>query len=332
MKKFTKVSLIIVAIIGGIGVLLCGISSLMGAGYGTIRRMAQDGELDYGNWHVSEYGVYYDDADWDMDDITVDVDDIDVGDIDTGDVEHVSGAGTTEGDVYTFDASGVKKLVLDVNAAVIDFTEGTDAKNIVVKVYQYHEKYYESGVNGDTLFIKYDTKQHYKTNNHTKIVVELPVGMQFDGMDLDIGAADADFAIDSITCENLTLNVGAGELTATGFTVTEKMDVSLGVGSAKIDGGTYKNVKLDCGVGSLSMAGTVAGDLTASCGMGEVDLELNGKETDYNYKVSCGMGDVEVNGKSYSNISGEYSATNEGSIGTIDLDCGMGSIEVQIVK
>lgn len=341
MKKFTKVSLIIAAILGGVGILFCGIASLMGGGR-TIRQMARDGELNYGNWHVGPYGVYYDGSDWDddwYDNDYVDVGDIEVGDIAIGDIDDElevvyspdSDAeldGTAES-TYTFAAAEVKNLKLDVNAAVVDFKEGTDDKNIVVKVYRIHEKYYDNEVKGGTLVVEYDTQHHYRTSNHAKIVIEIPKGMQFGTVELNIGATDAE--IEGLSCKELTMYVGAGELTTTGFTVTEKMTVSLGAGSLDIGGGTYGDVNLDCGVGDLSMAGTVNGDLVADCGIGEMEIELLGKkEQDYNYKISCGMGEVEVNGKSYSNLSGSYQATNAGAVGTIDLDCGMGSIDVEI--
>lgn len=343
MKKFTKVSLIIAAILGGVGILFCGIASLMGGGK-TIRQMARDGELNYGNWYVGPYGVYYDDSDWDFDwdwydNDYVDVGDIDVGDIDVGDIDDdlevvynpdsdAELDGTAE-NTYTFDAAEVKNLKLDVNAAVVDFKEGTDDKNVVVKFYRIHEKYYDNEVKSGTLVVEYDTQHHYRTSNHAKIVIEIPKGMQFGTVDLNIGATDAE--IEGLSCKEMTLYVGAGELTTTGFTVTEKMTVSLGAGSLDIGGGTYGDVNLDCGVGELSMAGTVNGDLVADCGIGEMEIELLGKnEQDYNYKISCGMGEVEVNGKSYSNLSGSYQATNAGAVGTIDLDCGMGSIDVEI--
>lgn len=343
MKKFTKVSLIIAAILGGVGILFCGIASLMGGGK-TIRQMARDGELNYGNWHVGAYGVYYDDSDWDFDwdwydDDYVDVGDIDVGDIDVGDIweeyntdndsNHDAEHDGTAESTYTFDAAEIKNLKLDVNAAVVDFKEGTDDKNVVVKLYRIHEQYYDNEVESETLVVEYDTQHHYRTSNHAKIVIEIPKGMQFGTVELNIGATDAE--IEGLSCRELALYVGAGELTTTGFTVTEKMNVSLGAGALDIGGGTYGDVNLDCGVGELSMAGTVNGDLVADCGIGEMEIELLGKkEQDYNYKISCGMGEVEVNGKSYSNLSGSYQATNAGAVGTIDLDCGMGSIDVEI--
>ncbi len=64
--------------------------------------------------------------------------------------------------------------------------------------------------------------------------------------------------------------------------------------------------------------------------MGDGTITLRGSEEDYNYKMSCGMGDLTVNGESYADLSGSYKVTNAGAVGTIDLDCGMGSIDFDI--
>ena len=72
MKKFTKIILIIAAVIAAAGIICSGIAAAMGAGWATIHKKALEGEFDFGNWHFRN-GVYYgiedtDDDDWDDDD------------------------------------------------------------------------------------------------------------------------------------------------------------------------------------------------------------------------------------------------------------------------
>lgn len=333
MKKFTKVSLIIVAVLLGIGILLCGIASLMGAGFGTIRRMARAGELTYGNWHIGGDGIYYGD-DWeDALDIDVDVPeiDVDVPEIDVdGTVAESGSAAGTDGITCSYAIEKIRNLDVDIDAAELTFCEGTKTDQIVVTLQKGREKYYDVGMDEDTLEIEYDTGSRVTRSNTPKIVVEIPAGMTFEEMDLDLGAAETVFELTDVTCKDLDLDVGAGVVTAKKFTVTGKMDVSIGVGSARIDGGTYQDIKLDCGMGDFVMKGKLSGNLTGKCGMGSMELKLEGNETDYNYKVSCGMGGIDVNGTTYSNISGSQNVTNPGAVGTIDLDCGMGSIDLEI--
>ena len=285
MKKFSKICLIIVAVLGGMGLLLGGISALLGGGFGAIRRMAERGELDAGNWHIRPYELYYSS--------------------DEEDTEDDWGA-DDDAKVYTYEAAGIKNLDIDIDAAEIYVKQGTDDKNLVVRTYGCKEKYYKGDINKDTLQIQYEIHKQFPDNYDAQIVIEIPEKMTFDTMDFDIGAADADFA------------------------VTGTLDIKLGAGDIDLEGGTYKDIKLDCGMGSFALDGIVAENVKAHCGMGDGSITLRGREEDYNYKMSCGMGDLTVNGESYSDLSGSYKVTNAGAVGTIDLDCGMGSIDFDI--
>ena len=65
MKKFTKITLIVAAVLLGVGLIFCGVSTAMGA---SVWRMAKNGELRYGNWHIGPVGLYYSGSDYDDDD------------------------------------------------------------------------------------------------------------------------------------------------------------------------------------------------------------------------------------------------------------------------
>ena len=315
MKKFSKICLIIVAVLGGMGLLLGGISALLGGGFGAVRRMAQAGEFDAGNWHIRPYGVYY----------SSDEDTEDERWSDSG-----TGSGWTDGAVYTYEAAGIKNLDVDIDAAEIYVKQGTDADNLVVTTYNCKEKYYTADKKNNTLQIQYNLQNQIPVNSSATIVIEIPEGMTFNTMDFAIGAADADFASGSVNCRTLNLKVGAGELTGEDFIVKETMEVKLGAGDVELSGGTYKDVKMDCGIGSFDLDDITAENVKAHCGMGDGTITMLGNEEDYNYKMSCGMGDLMVNGESYADLSGSYKVTNPGAIGTIDLDCGMGSIDFDI--
>lgn len=334
MKKFTKISLIIAAILGGVGILLCGIASVMGGGYSTIRQMARNGELNRGNWHISGHGIYYgvDDDDWDIDtDIDVDTD----VDVETG-MENAADADTHHGTVldsdelvYEYAITGITNLDLDISAAELSFVEGTKKDSMVVRLYDCQGRYYEGGASGDTLKIKYK-QEHDFYDNAEQIVIEIPAGMQFEKMDLDIGATDAEFMLKDVSCDTLLLDVGAGNIVADEFVVKEYMEANAGVGNVEINGGSYRDISLECGMGNFSMEGTLEGNLVAECGMGSMELKLKGDAAAYNYDLSCGLGELNVNGTKYSSIAGSHKVKNEGAIGTISLECGMGSLDLVI--
>lgn len=303
MKKFTKVCLMIAAVAAGIGILCCGIASLMGLRYNTIRQMAYAGKFTIGNWSSEE-------------------------DADTGDwISEDTSAKNS------FPTNQVKHFRMDIDAAEIVIEEGADTANIVVMLNRGYEKYYSAGMEGDTLYVNYKCEDHiYNIGRSPKITVQIPDGMAFGDVELDIAAADADFDVEDAACENLTINVGAGKLDADGFKVSGKTEVEIGAGSVDLGGGSYKDVKLDCGMGHLALEGKLTGDLTASCSMGTIDLDIEADETDYNYELSCSMGELRVNGTSYSGMDASRTVGNADAVGTIRIDCSMGTVNVEVKK
>ncbi|MBO5523955.1 MAG: DUF4097 family beta strand repeat protein [Roseburia sp.] len=322
MKKFTKISLIVVAALAGIGILLCGIASLMGGESG----IWKNGELVYGNWHVGNHGIYYQGENGDRFDET--------------DMERDSGSGAGTSDTepaslpeahaatQEISLAEVENIRLDIDAAELKIETSAISENIGVELLRGKEQYYSCFLEDNTLTVSYDT-ENYHFNNSPEIVITIPKGASFDTVTINTGAMAGEISFEEISCKNMELNVGAGEFDAEKLVVTEELKAVIGAGSVEIDDGEYRNVILECGMGSLTLSGKVTGDIKGSCGMGEMALELYGKEADYNYNISCELGQIEVNGETYSNFSGTKKTENTGAVGTIELDCGMGSIDVE---
>lgn len=314
MKKFTKVCLIVAAVLGGVGLILCGIASAMG-GYGAIRQMADAGELNHGKWHIQRDGIYYG------------------TDEDAYGAEHSVTKETdeTDGETYRYEIGEARNLDIDISAAEILFTESESDNAVAVTLYDCKKNYYTGEVKGDTLHIEYELENvAYYGDDHAKIVIAIPTGMEFDDIDIDMGAANAIFELSDVSCNTLRMDVGAANVTAEEFHVKELFDVSVGAGNLEIKDGFYKNINLSCGMGSADMQGAVSGNVMASCGMGDMDIRLEGNPEAYNYNLSCGMGDMTVNGVKYSGIAGEQQIKNEGAIGIVEIDCGMGNVDFTI--
>lgn len=174
MKKFTKIMLIIAVSLLGAGLIFCGVSTAMGA---SVWRMAKNGELRYGNWHIGPVGLYYssadgdDEEDDDMDDFDEDDDDSDDDDSDDDDmITDISDMEfSTEvpagGADSSFDVSSIRNIKLDIDAAEITVKEPDDSTKIRAVLKHGKEKYYSCRLDGDTLKIKYDAKKHYYKNH-----------------------------------------------------------------------------------------------------------------------------------------------------------------------
>ena len=252
MKKFTKIMLIIAVSLLGAGLIFCGVSTAMGA---SVWRMAKNGELRYGNWHIGPVGLYYSSADGDdeedddiddFDEDDDDSDDDDSDDDDSDDDDMITDISDMEfstevpagGADSSFDVSSIRNIKLDIDAAEITVKEPDDSTKIRAVLKHGKEKYYSCRLDGDTLKIKYDAKKHYYKKS-PQIILYLPKGSSFDELNFDIGAADMSWKDFDVSCNNLILKVGAGNFEAEQFQVYGKMDVSVGVGNVEITDGVW---------------------------------------------------------------------------------------------
>lgn len=309
MKKFTKISLLVAAVLLGMGIIFCGIASVMGVGFATMRQMAQNGEFDTGHLHIRDTGIYFGDNDeeWDL--------------------------SSGEDEAYAaYDMTSVKNISLDVDAASIYVRSSSQASTISVAMTWGKEKYYTCNLDGDTLKIAYKYHGNLPLNGvEPEIEICLPKNVAFADVNLSIGAAEMIFEDTALlTCENLTIDVGAGRVESEWLEVAGTAEISIGAGEVIIDHGKFKDMVLDCDMGNIEVDGVLKGNLKGKCSMGNIAIDLLGKESDYNYELSCNMGNLELNERTYSGLGGEHYETNEGAIGTITLDCDMGNIELDI--
>ena len=304
MKKFTKVRLVLSGLFAGLGILLILIASIMGAGFHTLRQMAIDGSFHLWNWHFGEDGFYYSSTDG---------------------LERGEQAGS-------FDSDEVENLVLDVSQAEILFADLDESDKITVQLENGVKSKYSCSLDDGTLTVRYVLKHHSAIKGGAVITIGIPDGMSFETMDFDIGASSLEIDSSNFSCNTLKMDVGAGDMDAEYLNVTDRMDLTLGVGNVDISDGSFGEMRLDCGLGVLNLSGSVGGDVTAHCGMGELDLELRGDEKDYDFDISCGLGSLEVNGMSYGGLGGSKTIRNESATKKMKLECGMGNVEVSLYE
>jgi len=228
-----------------------------------------------------------------------------------------------EGKEMEFAAGDIRNLDIELAAGTFEIVEGDEDKIIIRSA-----KKVRASQSGNTL--KIDTGKTVKVHffgisdegNHVEIT--LPKGKEFHTIDLEIGAGTMN--ADALFGEELELEIGAGEIMVDALTC-EKAKISVGAGKAVVDSGTAKELDLDVGMGELWYAGSLAGDLDADCGMGNMDVRLDAKEEDYNYKIDVGMGNITVGNASYGGMAQSKEIDNDAEA-DMDLDCGMGNIKV----
>lgn len=162
-----------------------------------------------------------------------------------------------------------------------------------------------------------------------EVCITVPCGMKFEFLELSLGAGNAKLSNVTSEYKRAELKVGAGTLVADGVRVEGVADISLGAGTIEVKNLFAQNADLDCGVGNMKIAGAVEHNIEAGCGVGNINLYLDAVESDYNYDIDCAVGSVIINGNKRGGLFASSSnVASPNAKGTIDLDCGVGKIEL----
>lgn len=290
MKKFTKVSLIIAAVFAGLGILLCGIASAMGARSVVIYQALEDTGI-VSTENGLEIGIT---DNWKLWDILRDAE---------GWKKLVRG---NESTAESFDISEIRNIVIDADMA--DVTVKPKAGDTIDVAMSYgYLKFFSCEQQGDTLNIKYASKGNIEDG--PDIQIQVPERVELKTMEID--ADMSDLSLDDVVF------------------VCEKLKISCDMASVELSRIECGELTVNCSMGSCSLEGSVRGDITAENDMGSVELRLDGAWGDYNYDISCDMGSVSVDGRDYSDFSARKEEKNPGAEATMELDSSMGDITVE---
>ncbi len=149
--------------------------------------------------------------------------------------------------------------------------------------------------------------------------------LQADQIKMSVGAGLLE--VDGLEGNETGLFVGAGELLA-GRITAGKADLEIGSGHLGIQELSVSGeVDLKAGMGQIDIGGRIDGDLDLECSMGTVVLCLEGSEDDHSYDVECGMGEIVVGGREFGAFATKRS-WNSGKNSEFEIDCSMGSVTV----
>jgi len=209
--------------------------------------------------------------------------------------------------------ANVTSLYFEIGAGQVNIKTGDEFKVDATGVLA---NQFESSVNDGVWTIKdtkkfefpFFTRNNFNLMNYSpQVTIYLPKGFEAENINISLGAG----------------TVNAEELFA------QKTDISVGAGALTVQSFKTGESKIDCGVGKVEINGTMAGNSKIHCGVGKIDMQLIGNKNDYDYNVSVGVGNVQINNDNY-NGSASKNITNEGAKYNFNLDCGVGSINLQV--
>lgn len=210
-----------------------------------------------------------------------------------------------------YDAGGIAVLRMELGYADLLLQE-TDEDMIRVEAQVGEKDRFESMMTGDTLEIRYEPEKRWRhiINTKVKIALWLPKGKKFECFSLEIGAGNANLTQAAILCTEMMLEVGAGNVEAGTVEAAGKLQMEIGAGNAEI--AQVKTPRLD-----------------VECGVGNCEIGLWGKESDFNYDISCGIGNISINGRKTKRLGAAEKKNASQPIGTIKLSCGVGNIDIR---
>lgn len=88
-----------------------------------------------------------------------------------------------------------------------------------------------------------------------------------------------------------------------------------------------EEVDMEVGAGAFTYKGSVSKKIAVECGLGSARLSVEGEAQDFDYTLECGLGSVTVEDGPYILGIGEERMNNQAEK-KMELDCGMGNIEV----
>lgn len=233
----------------------------------------------------------------------------------------------------TISADVINAIALDIDCAAVA-VKMEDVQEIIVEAEVEPDAKYAKEISGDKLRIRYQwghgEKHIIKDTDTSHITVTLPRGKKLTVFELKLGAGSASLQETDLWCEKITIETGAGKVKAGKIMADERVDVEIGAGSVEIRDVQTKALNVECGVGQFGMHGKVQNGLNVECGVGHCDIDLEGKEADYNYDVSCGIGKVSVNGNRMSGIGSTHTRNNPDAQGNVKVSCGLGKVIIKI--
>ena len=328
MKKFTKGCLMTALILFLVGIVICGVSGLLG-GFRQIREMDGIGGIPFGyhksadgNWHL---GFFQNNGeigkDWEK--------------------ERYLAISEGQENGISMNADAFTELDIEMADCSLYLEESQDDQ---IRIYVTGDilRYYWLA-DGSTLCLRNAGKT--RTHNNDEVHVSIPADKAFRELEIDFGAGSLvatvplnaetmDMSIGAGGCQMLEVSankaditVGAGQLFVNELLV-QKADVTVGAGELAVeDIVTIDELNLSIGMGTATVDGTIYGDLSLDCGMGNATMALTGSEDDHSYEVEVAMGEVHIGHHDHGGFAASRS-WNSGKDSQFDIECDMGSVTI----
>ena len=217
----------------------------------------------------------------------------------------------------SFAATEVQKLDVEIGACQFTILPSED-NNIYV---------HTTGVGSYQGYVK-DGTLHLKGISANGIGADLSKEDNGVNVELQLSACELTLYVPK-DCyfEEVKLTLGAGAVSGSCPWEAEKLELELAAGEIELSNVEAGSLNVEVGAGALTYEGSIFKEVDVECGMGDVVINLDDAQTEYNYDVEVAAGDVTIGSESFGGIASERNINNNAAK-NMNIECAMGSVEI----
>lgn len=212
-------------------------------------------------------------------------------------------------DIQLKAASSIEDIEMNTSMADIEFYEEDHLDYVIVNASHIYSGF-EVKQDKKKLIIN---QPHYWTTNDSqkraKIKITVPKGMQFEEMNIKANAGMT--IIKNVNAKDVCVENAAGKLTMNNI-VCQNMEIDASMSQTDLSQVTCQN------------------HLDIDLGMGDINILFNTHKQAYTYSVDVGMGSVQIGDEKFSGFVEKDSHHGSSHDHHIDVDCGMGSVKIEM--
>lgn len=319
MKKFTKISLIVAAVLFATGLIVTIAGMALGGTLVAARNLAGES-----NWPF--YGGFWGRSSSDHE--TVYINEERSGDMTvTSDNEALFGS-NVQG---VYDISDITRLEAEMTFGELIVETVPDLDHIRVET-DHIDSHFKCQLDGKKLEVEYDKNNPSNwmdSEQKPYIYILIPEGMDFDKVELSL---DAGYVYSTgIQADMLDVDVAAGQFEAVDFQINGMTKLEVDAGQMSVTNMYTEDLEAECDFGSIDFSGSITGDAKIKNGAGTINLNLDQDYDSFNYTLKCGVGQIYLNNESIGSLNAKKNIDN-GAASRLTADCGVGEININLYE
>lgn len=211
----------------------------------------------------------------------------------------------------------ISSLKLDLKSSNLQIKTG---EKFEVKTNNPSTEY--TNTNGNIKIQDNNAKWHFGNNELATIIIYLPENKILEEITMNIGAGT--ISSDTLEVQNLSLDLGAGNITIENLIVSKNAKINGGAGNININSGKISNVDLDLGIGETNIKADITGKSKIDTGIGTLNLYLMSAQENYKLHIDKGVGHVKFNNDIISDDTDIGNGDNY-----IKINGGIGDIKIE---